>query len=206
MKRPGKIVCVGRNYGAHAAELGNNVPDEPLLFFKPPSAVIGSGEAIRLPGYSKQVEHEAEIGVVIGRRTRNVSESEAADFIAGIVCVNDVTARDIQRVEEQWVRAKGFDTSCAIGAHMKPFAEIADWKDLEIICRVNGQERQRGVARDMAFGIPFLVSTISHVLTLEEGDLVSTGTPSGVGLLCPGDTVEVEIPGVDTLTNPVLAA
>ena len=203
MKRPGKIVCVGRNYFAHAAELGNEVPDEPLLFFKPPSAVIGPGDAIRLPGYSKQVEHEAEIGVVIGKRTRDVSETDAPDALAGVVCVNDITARDIQRVEEQWVRAKGFDTSCAIGGNMKPFGEIEDWRDLEVICRVNGKERQRGVARQMAFGIPFLISTISHVLTLEEGDLVVTGTPNGVGPLLPGDTVEVEIPGVDVLSNPV---
>jgi 2-keto-4-pentenoate hydratase/2-oxohepta-3-ene-1,7-dioic acid hydratase in catechol pathway len=206
MKRPGKIICVGRNYGAHAAELGNKVPDKPLFFFKPTSAVIGPGDAIRLPSYSNQVEHEAEIGVVIGRRARNVSEKDAANFVAGIVCVNDVTARDIQRIEEQWVRAKGFDTSCAIGAQMKPFGEISDWRDLEIICRVNGKERQRGVARNMMFGIPFVVSAISQILTLEEGDLIATGTPSGVGPLLPGDTVEVEITGVDVLSNPVLAA
>jgi 2-keto-4-pentenoate hydratase/2-oxohepta-3-ene-1,7-dioic acid hydratase in catechol pathway len=206
MKRPGKIVCVGRNYLAHAAELGNQIPEAPLFFFKPTSAVIGPGEAIRLPSYSKQVEHEAEIGVIIGRSIRNVDEADAEAAIAGIICVNDVTARDIQRTEDQWVRAKGFDTWCPLGEAPVSLDASPPWQDLEVICRVNGEVRQHGYARDMAFGIPFLVSQISRIMTLEVGDLISTGTPAGVGPLRPGDTVEVEIPGVGTLSNPVVAS
>lgn len=205
MKRPGKIVCVGRNYMAHAAELGNEVPKEPLFFFKPPSAVIGPDEAIRLPSYSSRVEHEAEIGVVIGKTARNLDESDVLSAIGGVVCVNDVTARDVQRKEDQWVRAKGFDTSCPVGASVVQLEDLPPLEELEVIGRVNGEVRQHGFAKDMAFRIPFLISQISHILTLEPGDLISTGTPEGVGPLCPGDIVEVEIPGVGVLANPVLA-
>lgn len=204
MTKPGKIVCVGRNYVAHAAELGNDVPKEPLFFFKPPSAVIGPGEAIVLPSYSKQVESEAEIGVVIGRRARHVSEDEAAAFIRGFVCVNDVTARDVQKTEAQWVRAKGFDTSCPMSP-MTPVEEAPPVETLEVFGRINGDQLQHGFASDMAFSIPFLISQVSRILTLEAGDVISTGTPAGVRPLAPGDTVEVEIPGVGTLSNPVVA-
>ncbi len=197
---PSKIVCVGRNYRAHAEELGNVLPAEPLLFLKPPSALINTGMPIILPGLSGQVEHEAEIGVVVGRRLRRASEDEAAAAIAGYICVNDLTARDLQQKDGQWTRAKGFDTFCPAGPAV---VGGLDWRDLEIICRVNGVQRQHGAARDMQFGPPALLAYISGIMTLEPGDLVATGTPAGVGPLVPGDLVEVEIPGVGILSNPV---
>jgi len=198
--RPSKIVCVGRNYAEHAKELGNAVPERPLLFFKPPSAMIGSGEAIMLPHESARVEHEAEIGVVIGRRLRHVTAVEAELGIAGFTCVNDVTARDLQKTDGQWARAKGFDTFCPVGPAVVPGL---DWSTLEVIGRVNGEERQRGSTKQMIFDIPHLLSYISGIMTLEPGDLVATGTPAGVGPLVAGDVVEVEIPGVGVLSNPV---
>jgi len=201
--KPGKIVCVGRNYAEHAKELGNVVPDRPLLFLKPPSAVIGPDDAIVLPRESSQVEHEGEIGVVLGRRLRKAREDDARDAIAGIVCVNDVTARDLQKSDAQWTRAKGFDTFCPAGPAVVPLHRLPPLHDLEVICRVNGQERQHGNSRDMIFGIPFLLAYISGVMTLEPGDLVATGSPSGVGALAAGDVVEVEIPGVGVLRNSV---
>ncbi len=201
--RPGKIIGVGRNYVEHAAELGNPVPKQPLLFLKPPSSVIGDGEAIVLPPESTQVEHESEIGVVIGRRLRRASEAEAGAAIAGITCVNDVTARDLQRSDEQWTRAKGFDTFCCVGPRVVAMAP-ARFAELEVRCRVNGAERQHGRARDMVFGIAALVAYVSQVMTLEPGDLIATGTPAGVGPLTAGDVVEVEIGGVGVLRNPVV--
>ena len=198
--RPSKIVCVGRNYVAHAKELGNDVPAMPMLFFKPPSALIGPGEAIVRPDTSRQVEYEAEIGVVIGARLRDASEAEAERGIGGYVCVNDVTCRDLQKTDGQWGRAKGYDTFCPVGPAVRTGL---DWRSLEVIGRVNGQERQRAPATDMHFKIPFLVSYISGIMTLEPGDLIATGTPAGVGPLHDGDVVEVEIPGVGVLSNPV---
>jgi 2-keto-4-pentenoate hydratase/2-oxohepta-3-ene-1,7-dioic acid hydratase in catechol pathway len=198
--RPSKIVCVGRNYVAHAKELGNVVPPVPMLFLKPPSALIGPGEPIVLPDTSRQVEHEAEIGVVIGTRLRDASEAEAERAIAGYVCVNDVTCRDLQKTDGQWGRAKGYDSFCPAGPAVR---NGLDWRTLEVIGRVNGQERQRAPATDMHFPIPFLVSFISGIMTLEPGDLIATGTPAGVGPLRDGDIVEVEIPGVGVLSNPV---
>ena len=202
--RPGKIVGIGRNYRDHAAELGNTVPAKPLLFFKPPTAVIADGAAIVLPPESQQVDFEGEIGVVIGRPLRRATETEARAGIAGITCVNDVTARDLQRAEEQWTRAKGFDTFCPIGPRVVP-VDPRRFDELEVFCRVNGTERQYGRAPDMAFSILTLVSFVSQVMTLEPGDLIATGTPAGVGRLAPGDVVEVEIPGVGVLRNPVVA-
>lgn len=201
---PGKIICVGRNYQAHARELGNVVPDRPLLFLKPPSAVIGDGEAIELPPESAQVEHEAEIGVVVGERCRHVTEAETARVVAGYCALNDVTARDLQRADAQWTRAKGFDTFCPVGPVES--AEGVDWKELEVLCRVDGELRQHGRAADMAFGIPFLVSYISRIMTLEPGDLIATGTPAGVGPLAAGMTVTVEVPGLSLVRNPVVRA
>ena len=198
---PGKIVCVGRNYAAHATELGNAVPERPMLFFKPPSAVIGPGEPIMLPAASQHVEFEAEIGVVVGRRLRRASPSEAEAAISGFACVNDVTARDLQKLDGQWGRAKGFDTFCPVGV---PILPGVDWRSLEIVSRLNGEERQRAIASDMVFGIPDLLAYISGVMTLEPGDLVATGTPAGTGRLADGDLIEVEIPGVGVLANPVL--
>lgn len=203
--RPGKIIGVGRNYVAHAAELGNAVPTQPLLFLKPPSAVIGDGDAIVLPPESTRVEYEGEIGVVIGRTLRRATEAQARAAIAGITCVNDVTARDLQRTDEQWTRAKGFDTFCAIGPRVVA-VDPARLTELEVRCRVNGVERQHGRSREMAFSILNLVAYISQVMTLEQGDLIATGTPSGVGPLRAGDVVEVEIPEVGLLRNPVVAA
>ncbi|MCL4864764.1 MAG: fumarylacetoacetate hydrolase family protein [Gemmatimonadales bacterium] len=200
--QPSKIVCVGRNYLEHARELGNVVPERPLLFLKPPSALVGPGEAIVLPPQSARVEHEAEIAVVLGKRLRNVSAEEAEAAIGGIACANDVTARDLQATDGQWTRAKGFDTFCPLG----PVRAGADWRNLEVICRVNGEVRQHGRSADMAFSIPVLLAYISTVMTLEPGDLVLTGTPAGVSQLVEGDTVEVEIPGVGVLQNPVRGA
>ncbi len=201
--RPGKIVCVGRNYVDHAAELGDPVPQAPLLFLKPPSAVIGDGEAIVLPPESIQVEYEAEIGVVLKAPLRRASIAQAEAAIAGITCVNDVTARDLQRSDEQWARAKGFDTFCPVGPRIVPI-DPARLSGIEVRCRLNGETRQHGRARDMVFGIGALVAYISQVMTLDPGDLVATGTPAGVGVLRPGDTVEVEIPEVGILRNPVI--
>ncbi len=200
---PGKIVCVGRNYAAHARELGNAVPGEPLLFFKPSSAVIGPDDAIVLPSVSRQVEHEAEIAIVIGVRATRVPADRAVDYISGFTCANDVTCRDLQKTDGQWARAKGFDTFCPIGPRV---AEALDWRTLEVIGRVNGVERQRGRSTDMIFPVPVLVEYISHIMTLEPGDLILTGTPEGVGPLVAGDVVEVEVPGIGVLRNTVTGA
>jgi 2-keto-4-pentenoate hydratase/2-oxohepta-3-ene-1,7-dioic acid hydratase in catechol pathway len=196
---------VGRNYIKHAAELGNVVPKYPLLFLKPPSSVIWNHDEIVLPSVSNQVEHEGEIGVVIGKRLKDAVEEEALEGIEGITCVNDVTARDLQKSDGQWTRAKGFDTFCPVGPQVVRLAEVGNWEKLEVVCRVNGVERQHGVASDMAFSVPRILSYVSNIMTLEPGDLVATGTPAGVGLLQPGDFVEVEIPGVGVLENKVAA-
>ncbi len=200
MNRPGKIVCVGRNYREHAKELGNEVPAEPLIFLKPPSSVIGEGHPIALPSLSKQVEFEGEIGVIIGRTLRRASAPEARGGIAGIAAVNDVTARDLQKRDGQWTRAKGFDSFCPVG----PMGPVpSDLSRLTVITRVNGRERQRGTAAEMVFDIPALLQYISTIMTLEPGDLIATGTPAGVGPLAEGDIVEVEIEGVSRVSNPV---
>ncbi len=203
MSPPSKIICVGRNYVDHAAELGNVVPQQPLLFMKPPSAVIGDGDEILLPRVSERVEHEAEIGVVIGRRLHRISEGSALAGVRGITCLNDVTARDLQRVDSQWTRAKGFDTFCPVGPRVAALEEFSDLDAIEVIARVNGVERQRGRCGDMVFSIPMIVSYVSHIMTLNPGDLLATGTPAGVGPLQHGDVVEVEIPGVGVLRNTV---
>jgi 2-keto-4-pentenoate hydratase/2-oxohepta-3-ene-1,7-dioic acid hydratase in catechol pathway len=198
--RPSKIIGIGRNYVEHARELGNQVPDVPILFFKPPTALIGPGDPILLPNASERVEFEAEIGVVIARRLRHADAATAERAIGGYVCVNDVTCRDLQKIDGQWGRAKGFDTFCPVGPRV---ASGLDWRTLELSCRVNGVERQRAKATDMHFPIPELVSFLSGIMTLEPGDLIATGTPAGTGPLHDGDTVEVEITGVGTLSNPV---
>ncbi len=202
--RPSKIICVGRNYAAHAEELGNRIPDQPLLFLKPPSSVVGDGDAIQLPSASQQVEHEGEIGVVMGKALRRADKAATLDAVAGLTCVNDVTARDLQRTDGQWTRAKGFDTFCPMGPRLVPLADLPRLDELEVICRVNGEKRQHGYVRQMAFDIPTILAYISEIMTLEPGDLVATGTPSGVGPLHPGDRVEVEVPGIGVLSNPVL--
>ena len=198
--RPTKIIGIGRNYVEHARELGNEMPEVPIIFFKPPTSLISSGDTIHLPNVSTRVEFEAEIGVVIGKRIRNADLQGAERAIGGYVCVNDVTCRDLQKTDGQWGRAKGFDTFCPVGPRV---ASSLDWRALELVCRVNGVERQRARSTDMHFSIPELVSFLSGVMTLEPGDLIATGTPAGTAPLHDGDVVEVEIPGVGVLSNPV---
>ena len=199
-ERPGKIVCVGRNYSEHARELGNEVPKEPLLFLKPPSSVVTEGQPVVLPPQSAQVEHEGEIGIVVGRQLRNASVAEARQAIRGVLALNDVTARDLQKSDGQWTRAKGFDSFCPMGPEVPAPSDLTS---LVVLTRVNGVERQRGSAADMVFAIPELLSYISGIMTLEPGDVVATGTPAGVGRLSAGDEVEVEIPGFSKVRNPV---
>ena len=198
---PSKILCVGRNYRAHAAELDQEVPSEPLLFLKPPSSLIGSGDPIELPPGVGRVDFEGEVAVVIGRRARRVEEDRALEVVEGILPANDVTARDLQRKDSQWTRAKGFDTFCAAGT---PVAfESERWKELSLTTRVNGEVRQSGRIADLVFPLPVLIAYASRIMTLEPGDLLLTGTPAGVGPLKVGDEVEVEVSGVGTLRNPV---
>lgn len=200
--RPTKIIGIGRNYLEHARELGNEIPAVPIIFFKPPTALIGPGDTILLPSVSTRVEFEAEIGIVIGKRVRHVEPAAAERAIEGYICINDVTCRDLQKTDGQWGRAKGFDTFCPVGPRV---GTGLDWRGLELICRVNGTERQRARAVDMHFSIPDLVSFLSGIMTLEPGDLIATGTPAGTAPLHDGDVVEVEIPGVGILSNPVRA-
>jgi 2-keto-4-pentenoate hydratase/2-oxohepta-3-ene-1,7-dioic acid hydratase in catechol pathway len=200
---PSKIVCVGRNYVAHAAELENEVPDLPLLFLKPPSAVIGSGDEIVLPPQSENVQHEAELAIVICQRGRWISPGDIPEHILGFTAANDVTARDLQYADGQWARGKGFDTFLPLG----PWIETElDPADVMITCLVNGQLRQMASTRDMVFPVTQLVGYVSSIMTLEAGDVILTGTPAGVGPLVDGDEVSVEIEGIGTLTNPVRAA
>jgi len=201
-ERPGKIVCVGRNYREHADELGHALARDPLLFLKPPSSVIGDGDAIvlpRLPAALSRVDYEGELVAIIGRPLRNASPEAALEGVRGYTCGNDVTARDIQAAEEQWTRAKGFDTFCALG----PQVATLDPADLGITTRVNGEVRQHGRTREMVVGVGELLAYISGCMTLEPGDAVFTGTPAGVGPLRDGDVVEVEIEGIGVLRNPV---
>jgi 2-keto-4-pentenoate hydratase/2-oxohepta-3-ene-1,7-dioic acid hydratase in catechol pathway len=202
MLAPSKIVCVGRNYAAHAKELGNEVPKQPLLFLKPPSSLVCSGESIRLPAVSNRVEYEGEIGVVVGRRLRKASSSEARAAIVNLCAANDVTARDLQKSDVQFTRAKGFDSFCPVG-ELGPVPD--DLASLRVRTLVNGEVRQDASAADMVFDIAALVAYISGVMTLEAGDLVLTGTPEGVGTLSHGDVVEVEIAGVSRVSNPVIS-
>lgn len=198
---PGKIVCVGRNYRAHARELGNEVPSQPLLFLKPPSALVGPGEPIRLPAASERVEHEAELAVVIGRRLRDATLEDAAAAVLGYTAANDVTARDLQKRDGQWTRAKGFDSFCPAGPWIETELDLAT---VEVSARVNAELRQHGFVRDLVFPVPELLAYVSAIMTLEPGDLVLTGTPEGVGPLRAGDRVEVTVSGIGRLENPVL--
>jgi 2-keto-4-pentenoate hydratase/2-oxohepta-3-ene-1,7-dioic acid hydratase in catechol pathway len=198
---PSKIVCVGRNYREHAAELGNKMPDEPLLFLKAPSAVIAPDERIELPPSSQQVEHEGELGVVIGRTARKVNETEdPLDYVFGYTCVNDVTARDLQRKDVQFTRGKSFDTFCPVGPWI---STDLDPSNVAVTTRLNGEVKQNGNTRDMAFGVAFLIRYISAIMTLYPGDLIATGTPAGVSRMKHGDVVEVEVTGVGILRNQV---
>jgi 2-keto-4-pentenoate hydratase/2-oxohepta-3-ene-1,7-dioic acid hydratase in catechol pathway len=200
--RPSKIVCVGRNYAKHAAELGNEVPGEPLIFLKPPSSLIWEGDPIVMPPGVGRVDFEGEIGVVIGDRSRHVAPEDAWNHVAALVPVNDVTARDLQRADDQWTRAKGFDSFCPVGAPV-PVSDV-DFSVLGVTTRVNGEVRQQGDAREMVFDIPTIITYITGIMTLEPGDLVLTGTPDGIAPLSEGDEVEVEVAGVGTVKNPVV--
>jgi len=198
---PGKIVCVGRNYEEHAKELNNPVPDIPLLFLKPPSAVIATGDKIVLPPQSRQVDHEGELVVVIGKRGRWIPPERALEHVFGYTIANDVTARDLQRRDVQFTRGKGFDTFCPLG----PWIETEfDLTDALVTCRVNNEMRQMASTREMIFSVPQLIAFISSVMTLEVGDIILTGTPAGVGPLTANDVVEVSIEGIGTLRNPVV--
>lgn len=200
--QPSKIICVGRNFSAHATELNNTVEEVPLLFFKPPSSLIGSGDPIILPTQTQQVQHEAELAVVIGKAGRWIRTEDAVDHIYGYTIANDVTARDLQQTDAQWTRAKGFDTFCPLG----PWIETEfDPTDVLISCHVGEELRQMASTRDMKFTIPQLIVFISSIMTLLPGDLLLTGTPAGVGNLEPGLPVSITIEGLGTLTNPVIA-
>jgi 2-keto-4-pentenoate hydratase/2-oxohepta-3-ene-1,7-dioic acid hydratase in catechol pathway len=198
---PGKIIGVGRNYREHAKELANAVPDEPLLFFKPPTAIIGPGEPIVRPRGWERVDFEGELGVVIGKRCRRVSAADALGYVFGYTIVNDVTVRDLQKKDGQWTRAKGFDSFCPVGPVVVPGL---DPTKLRIVTRVDGVVKQDAPTSDMLFDVPTLIAVASRVMTLEPGDLIATGTPAGVGPLAPGNVVEIEIEGIGTLHNPVV--
>jgi 2-keto-4-pentenoate hydratase/2-oxohepta-3-ene-1,7-dioic acid hydratase in catechol pathway len=201
---PTKIVCVGRNYAAHAAELGNDVPKEPLIFLKPPTSIVGPSENIVLTKYSQRVEHEGELGLVIRRRCSHLNDREdPLSYVLGYTCVNDVTARDLQKSDVQFTRAKGFDTFCPVGPYIE--SELSP-DDLPVETLVNNEVRQFGRTSLMVFPPAFLVRWISRMMTLEPGDLIATGTPAGVGPLIAGDVVDVRIEGIGVLRNPVHAA
>jgi 2-keto-4-pentenoate hydratase/2-oxohepta-3-ene-1,7-dioic acid hydratase in catechol pathway len=198
---PSKIVCVGRNYAAHAAEFGHEMPKEPMIFLKPPSSVIGPGESIVLPKYSQRVEHEAELGLIIGKTCAHLEDDEdPLPYLLGYTCVNDVTARDLQKSDVQFTRAKGFDTFCPVGPHIE--TEL-DPHNVLVEAHVNGTQKQSGNTSLMAFPVAFLVRWISRMMTLVPGDLIATGTPAGVGPLVSGDTVDVSVAGIGMLRNPV---
>jgi 2-keto-4-pentenoate hydratase/2-oxohepta-3-ene-1,7-dioic acid hydratase in catechol pathway len=195
---PSKIVCVGRNYAEHAKELGNEAPSEPILFLKPPSALLAPGGTIVRPAASQRVDFEGELAIVIGREAKNVSAARWRDYVRGFTCANDVTARDLQKKDVQFTRGKGFDTFCPIGPCIEDDLDVAD---VRLITRVNGDVRQDGRTSQMIFPPPFLLEFISSIMTLVPGDVILTGTPAGVGPLAAGDTVEVEIEGIGVLRN-----
>lgn len=198
---PSKVVAIGRNYAEHAAEMGGGVPDVPVAFFKPSTAVTGPGDPVPYPSFSSEVHHEAELAVVIGRLCREVPAERVPEVVLGYTCANDITARDAQRAEKQWARAKGFDGSCPLG----PWIETdLDPSDLAVTCTVNGELRQAGRTGQMVRSVADLIVHISEAMTLLPGDVVLTGTPAGVGPLLPGDEVAVTIEGIGTLTNKVI--
>lgn len=201
---PSKIVCVGRNYVEHAKEFGNEVPSEPMLFLKPPSSLIASGDAIVYPKQSQNVHFEGELGVVIGKTARHVSREQAFDYVRGYTCLNDVTARDIQRKDGQFTRGKGFDTFCAVGPWMVPPSAI-DLGTARVRAILDGQVKQDGPLTDMVFGVDAIIAYITAHMTLWPGDLIATGTPPGVGPMMPGSVIEIEITGIGTLRNPVIS-
>ncbi len=200
---PSKIVCVGRNYAEHAKELGNEVPKEPLIFLKPPSSLIASGDPIVYPALSQRVDFEGELGVIIGKRARNVPAADADSYVFGYTCVNDITARDLQRKDGQWTRGKGFDTFCAVGPCLL-LKDGADFATMRVRTLVDGQVKQDGSVTEMLFSVNDIIAFISAFMTLEPGDLIATGTPPGVGPLEPGSRVQVEINQIGVLENHVV--
>jgi len=201
---PTKIVAVGRNYADHAEEMGSDVPESPVIFMKPPTSVVGPLHPVRLPAQSEEIHHEAELAVVIGKVTRNIRIEDLGPHILGYTAANDITARDLQRSDGQWTRAKGFDTFCPLGPAIDTDVDPAE--GLAVTARVNGDVRQAGSTADLVFGVGELVSFISSVMTLLPGDVILTGSPAGVGPIIPGDRVEVEVEGIGVLVNPVVAA
>jgi 2-keto-4-pentenoate hydratase/2-oxohepta-3-ene-1,7-dioic acid hydratase in catechol pathway len=197
---PSKIVAIGLNYRAHAEETGRGLPEEPLMFLKPTTSVIGPGETIVMPAQSQRVDHEAELGVVIGRAAKNVSEADALSYVLGYTCANDVTARDLQAKDVQFTRAKGFDTFCPLGPHI---VTDIDAEKLDITCRVGGEVRQHSNTSDLVFGVGKLIEHVSSVMTLLPGDVILTGTPDGISPLKDGDNVEIELENIGILSNPV---
>ena len=200
---PTKVLCVGKNYEDHADEMGGDVPEEPLIFIKPATTVIGQNQTVVHPRISTEVHHEAELAVVISRVARNIKAEDASQFIMGYTAANDVTARDLQRKDGQWTRAKGFDTFCPLGPAIE--TELDPLERLAVICKVNGEVRQAGFTSDMVFGVAEILEYVTAFTTLLPGDVVLTGTPSGVGKVEPGDVMEVEIDGIGTLVNRVSA-
>jgi 2-keto-4-pentenoate hydratase/2-oxohepta-3-ene-1,7-dioic acid hydratase in catechol pathway len=200
---PSKIVCVGRNYAEHAKELGNEVPTEPLIFLKPPSSLIASGDEIAYPRLSQRVDFEGEVGVVVGKRGRMISREQAHEYILGYTCVNDVTARDLQKKDGQWTRGKGFDTFCAVGPWVIEKNEVK-WEAVRVQTYVDGERKQDAPVSDMLFPVDVIISYISEFMTLEPGDLIATGTPPGVGPLLPGSRVQIKIEGIGVLENAVV--
>jgi 2-keto-4-pentenoate hydratase/2-oxohepta-3-ene-1,7-dioic acid hydratase in catechol pathway len=201
--RPSKIVCVGRNYREHAAELGNEVPAEPLIFLKPPSSLLAPGEKIRRPKLSQRTDYEGELAVVIGKRCYKLrSDEDVKPYILGYTAANDFTARDLQNKDGQWTRAKGFDTFCPVGPIVTD--EVDPWAGINVGTRVNGEARQAGNTRDFIFPLETIIRYIAEVMTLAPGDLIATGTPKGVGPVVAGDVVEIEVEGVGVLSNQVL--
>jgi 2-keto-4-pentenoate hydratase/2-oxohepta-3-ene-1,7-dioic acid hydratase in catechol pathway len=201
---PTKVVCVGKNYEDHAAEFDGEVPDEPLIFMKPATSVIGPDAHVVHPSISKEVHHEAELAVVISKPARHVRAEDVSQYIFGYTAGNDVTARDLQRKDGQWTRAKGFDTFCPLGPAIE--TELDPLERLAVVCRVNGEVRQAGFTSDMVFGVGEIIEYVTAFTTLLPGDVVLTGTPSGVGKVEPGDLMEVEVDGIGTLSNAVVAA
>jgi 2-keto-4-pentenoate hydratase/2-oxohepta-3-ene-1,7-dioic acid hydratase in catechol pathway len=201
---PTKVICVGKNYQDHADEMGGDLPDEPLIFMKPATSVIGTNANVVHPRISSEVHHEAELAVVISRPARHVMAEDASRYIFGYTAANDVTARDLQRKDGQWTRAKGFDTFCPLGPAIE--TELDPLERLAVICRVNGEVRQAGFTSDMVFGVAEIIAFVTAFTTLLPGDVILTGTPSGVGQVVPGDLMEVEVDGVGILANRVVAA
>jgi 2-keto-4-pentenoate hydratase/2-oxohepta-3-ene-1,7-dioic acid hydratase in catechol pathway len=211
IERPQKIICIGLNYRDHAEEQGGDLPDRPLLFAKWPNTLIGPGDPIVIPAISEKVDYEAELGVVMGARARNVSVENALETVAGYVCVNDVSGRDLQFSDKQWVRGKSLDTFCPVGPALVPAAEIPDPQSLRIRAILNGDVMQDSNTANMVFGVAEIIAFVTQAITLEPGDLIATGTPAGVGifrdpevLLQPGDEITIEIDGIGALTNPVV--